>query len=589
MAQLLSNLPVGAKVKFGKHRVNNETPWSIVWTIVAKNHSSTPAYPSDSVTLHSTSIVDLRAYDAREPNSISSAVDRANYGNNRYPVSNIHQWLNSRAGAGEWWVSAHTYDAAPTDDLVYRPTGYKDRPGFLNSFTEEEYNAILSTTIRVVNPSYDVNTTKEVPAISDISAKIFLPSMTEIGAGNMYGDDGTSWGYYTSATERACGIMREVIDNTLYSDKPSNSTTMWQYWLRTPRTSSLNEAQVIISSGGATSYLVFQGHTGVRPALNLASSLLVSDTVDGDGCYTFEWNSAPYAPNSITVPSVIYGGKTNVISWSTAVDPDGDAIDYQLECQVNDGEYSLLYRGKALSYSHILPFGTTKALYRVKSIDTHGVSSGYTTATIRRADNGSIINNTAPLISGADANLGVKSTGFTGTYSVNDANGNAVTVTEAIDGVPIRTLVATLGVEITYGVTANTWLALPNGSHTLTISATDGIDTSVRRYTFTKLVDSFTIQNSTPWESADMPSRIMLVVTRNIPPTATFKVEVCNNAHDASPTWENATDAVLSGLVHVFNNRTKTASKWGVKFRVTVNRNGATGACYISAIGGNYE
>jgi hypothetical protein len=45
----------------------------------------------------------------------------------------------------------------------------------------------------------------------------------------------------------------------------------------------------------------------------------------------------------------------------------------------------------------------------------------------------------------------------------------------------------------------------------------------------------------------------------------------------------------MSGLVHVFSNKAKTAAKWGVLVRVTVERNGATGACYISAIGGNFE
>jgi hypothetical protein len=200
-----------------------------------------------------------------------------------------------------------------------------------------------------------------------------------------------------------------------------------------------------------------------------------------------------------------------------------------------------------------------------------------------------VVNNNAPVISGSDGNLGVKSSGFTGTYTVTDANNNTVTVTEAIDGVQIRSLVATLGEEITYGVTENTWLALPNGSHTLTIRATDGIDTSVRTYTFTKLVETFKIQNSTPWVSSTMPSRIMLVITRNIPSTSTFQVEVCNNGYDASPKWEDATDAVKSGLVHVFSNTAKTSADWGVLVRVTVARNGATGACYISAIGGNFE
>ncbi len=52
MSQLLSNLPTGAKVKFGKFQVNSETAQPIVWTVVAKNHQCTPAYPTNAITLH---------------------------------------------------------------------------------------------------------------------------------------------------------------------------------------------------------------------------------------------------------------------------------------------------------------------------------------------------------------------------------------------------------------------------------------------------------------------------------------------------------------------------------------------------------
>ena len=55
MAQLLSNLPIGAKVKFGKHSVNTEAAQPIIWLVVAKNHTG---YPSNSVTLVS-SIADI--------------------------------------------------------------------------------------------------------------------------------------------------------------------------------------------------------------------------------------------------------------------------------------------------------------------------------------------------------------------------------------------------------------------------------------------------------------------------------------------------------------------------------------------------
>ena len=46
MAQKISNLPLGAKIKYGRHSINGETAQDIIWFVVAKNHQSTPAYPS---------------------------------------------------------------------------------------------------------------------------------------------------------------------------------------------------------------------------------------------------------------------------------------------------------------------------------------------------------------------------------------------------------------------------------------------------------------------------------------------------------------------------------------------------------------
>lgn len=575
MAQLLSNLPIGAKVKFGKYSVNGEAAEPITWLVVAKNHSSTPAYPSNAITLLSEKIIDLRAFDAREPNNSNS--ERAERGNNRYGLSNIDQWLNK--GSATWYSAQHSYDSEPSDSMTAYKTGYVTRPGFLNMFTTNEKNAILDTTIRVKKPPIDGG------SYEDISRKVFLPSGTEIGATRQTDIiEGTKWAYFIGGS-RGTSLTSQAYNNTLSTSKPEKESGLWLWWIRTHWDSSpVSGISVVTAGGDIVGYSAWDGSHGIRPALNLPSALSLSDTTDSEGCYTIVWNFAPESPDIISVPATVYGGKSNPISWSVASDPDDDAVTYQLECSVNNGDYIQIYSGASTTYAHLVPFGTTSVAYRVKATDPAGESSAYATS-----DTKTVVNNNAPVISGTDGNLGVKSSGFTGTYTITDANNNAVTVTEAIDGVQIRSLVATLGQAITYGVTENTWLALPNGSHTLTISATDGIDTTVRTYVFTKLVEEFTIQNATPWVSTTMPSRIMVVVTRNIPSTSTFKVEVCNNGYDASPTWENATDAVRSGMVHVFTNTTKTASDWGVLVRVTVNRNGATGACYVSAIGGNFE
>lgn len=576
MAQALSNLPIGAKVKFGKYSVNGEAAQPIIWLVVAKNHSSTPAYPSNAITLLTEKIIDLRPFDAVEPNN--SEGSRNKYGNNRYSVSNIDQWLNKDNGGGTWYSAQHNADQAPVSPYVYEGSAYATRPGFLNAFTAEEKGAIETTIIRVAKSTVDGG------SYEDISRKVFLASATEVGLSSDTGvAEGGKWSYFNAGT-RVAYLTTQAHSNVTSSLKPSAVSYPWRWWLRSPVRSSGYHVYLADETGAGKTNQVNIDSEGIRPALNLSSACMASDTIDTDGCYTVIPNSAPSAPQMVSTPVTVYGGKSNAIAWSVANDPDGDSVTYQLECSLDQGAYGEIYRGTATAYAHLVPFGTTFVSYRVKAIDVFGHSSSYAVSTTK-----SVVNNNAPVISGTDENLGVKSEGFTDTYIIQDANNNAVTVTEAIDGVQIRALVATLGAPIAYGITGNTWLALPNGSHTLTITATDGIDTTVRTYTFTKLVDSFTIQNSTPWASTTRPSRIMLVVTRNIPAGATFKVEVCNNGRDASPAWEDATAAVTSGLVHVFANTTKSDSDWGVRFRVTVVRNGASGACYVSAIGGNFE
>jgi hypothetical protein len=575
MAQLLSNLPVGAKVKFGKYSVNGEVAQDVTWLVVAKNHSG---YPTNSITLFAERIVDMRCFDAAEPNAFYD--DMKNYGLGKYEPSNIRQWLNSNATSG-WYSSKHTDDQSPSSYYVSGGTAYEHRPGFLNAFTTDEINSIIITPVlcHVYSGGYRT-----------LSDKVFLPSVREISGTEseklVY--EGEKWEYFET-NETLAPLTQQAYTNSLSHSKPSSSDGDW-YWVTRSSVRLVdngNEDYVYgwrnTSSGSSFLFRPNDGTVGIRPALNLSSTLSISDTTDSEGCYTFIWNTAPSMPTTLNAPT-IYGGKSNAISWSKATDPDGDTLTYQLECSVNGGAYTQIYSGASTSYAHLVPFGTTSVAYRVKATDPSGAASEYKTSTTI-----TVINNNAPVISGADDNLGVKSSGFTGTYTITDANNNSVTVTESIDGVQIRSLVATLGQAITYGITDNTWLALSNGSHTLTIRATDGIDTSVRTYTFTKLVETLVIRNSTPWVSTTMPSRIMLVITRNIPSTATFKVEVCNNGYDTSPTWEDCTDAVKSGLVHVFENTKKSASNWGVLVRVTVTRNGATGACYVSAIGGNFE
>lgn len=300
MSQALSNLAVGSKVKFGSYSVNGETAQPIVWTIVAKNHTG---YPDNSVTLHTSNIIDLRCFDAKEPNNSNSS--RVAYGNNYYSVSNINQWLNKDADGGSWYVAAHSADSAPDTAANTRVgTQYAARPGFLNAFTTNEKNAILSTTIRVVKPTTDGG------SYEDIVRKVFLPSITEMGYGlenNIA--EGAAWGYYTTAaTARAAYATAQCYSNTQSSSKASSQTTNWQWWLRTSYATQSHYARLITSSGGTSSGYAYSGQYGIRPALNLSNALNVSDSADSDGCYTFEWSGSSGGGTSGGSSSVWVGG-----------------------------------------------------------------------------------------------------------------------------------------------------------------------------------------------------------------------------------------------------------------------------------------
>ena len=208
------------------------------------------------------------------------------------------------------------------------------------------------------------------------------------------------------------------------------------------------------------------------------------------------------------------------------------------------------------------------------------------------SDDGSVTVNTAPVInySGGSA-LGDKTEGFTLNYSVSDADGDAVTVTEKLDNVVQRTFAPALGETQQFqAVLPANFQTILNGDHTITIEATDGkVAAAPVNVTFSKAVHSASITLSTPLAADDMPTAIRLSITGDIPDDAVWTAEVCNNAHDASPTWENIKPAIQSGYNFVFSNKTKTAENWGVNFRIEVTRGPSNTGGYIYAIEGGFQ
>ena len=324
---------------------------------------------------------------------------------------------------------------------------------------------------------------------------------------------------------------------------------------------------------------------GLRPACNLSSDLLVSDNTDSDGCYTIVYNQPPTAPGTITVPSEVIGGENLSISWGQSTDPDGNHAGYKLERKVDDGTWAQIYSGSSRSYTDSITYGWTSVQYRVKAYDTAGAESAYTTSAVR-----TVTNNRPPVISGSDTDLG----SFTTTppsyeYTVTDADGHQVTVVEKLDTTTLRTYTATLGDTNELEITADQWLKLLNGDHTLTITATDAKNEStVRTLSFDKAMHSVEFEQTVAMAADDMPTKALVNIQGSFPTGSTLQVWICNNGNDAEPTWEDITTKALTSQKHFFTNQTKTAASWGVKIKVKLLRGSAEGDCYIQSVGGNF-
>ena len=372
-----------------------------------------------------------------------------------------------------------------------------------------------------------------------------------------------SWGESTDADGNLAGYKVE---------RSTNGGTSWTQIYQGTATSTTNN--VAFGTASVMYRVKAYDDAGEESAYKTSSQVTVVN------------NTAPSAPASISVPTEVKGGGSLVISWSAATDSDGNLSGYKLERSVNGGAYSEIYDGKNTSYTDTITKGWSKVQYRVKAYDPY-TSSGYTTSTERTVDN-----NSAPTITCSNAsgsNLGTKSAGFSVTYSVNDADtADSVTVTEKLDGVAKRTFAATKGANNSFAITGEYFQKVLNGSHTITIEASDGKATTTHTLYFTKSVTKAVITLETPMDADDKISICAITVTGSIPSDADYTVEVTNNAKDTSPVWEDCTNEAKNGRNYLFTNQT-AANGFAFNFRVTAERGASGTGGYITSIQGGFQ
>lgn len=573
MAQKISNLPVGAKVKDNLSKYNGKP---VIWKIADKNHSG---YPSNTVTLISDKILSIKAFDAMESGNSDS--NRRSYGNNNYKNSNLLQWLDS--GSSNWYSAQHGADAPPNSSNVYGGWNpYDSEPGFLCNFSSNFKNAIVPTSLKTAKSSTDGGGSESV------TSKIFLASATEVGLANERGiAEGTKFPISNGDESRKAYPTAEAVSKSNYTSSSLNASSPWYYWLRTPCASDSYNVRRVNFDGSLNNGSAYYGNYGVRPLCNLKSEILVSNSTDSDGAYTIEWNQPPTTPSDINVPSKVQAGKSLEVTWGTSNDPEGNSVGYILERKVDSGSYSRIYKGINRSYADTITKGWQNVTYRVKAYDNYGSESGYRTSSQRTVNN-----NADPVInSNSSSNLGTKTGAFNLSYSVSDPDaGQALNVKEYLNGVQKRSFSASSGSNYSFNISSTEWQEILNGTQRIKIVVTDSEGgQSEKEFTFTKNETEILFELKTPLNSDAMVTKALLTLIGQIPSGAISKIEICNNGYDSNPTWEDVTSKVERNSKIFVTNKTKTAAKWGVNIRVSVKRNGASGECYIASTGGNFE
>ena len=445
---------------------------------------------------------------------------------------------------------------------------------YLNNVFLDLFDANIKSAIKQVRIPYVNGTANSAVASgsSGLSAKIFLLSGYEVGWTNSdnkyFPVDGAKLSYFSAGTGSSANNKRIAYLN--------GSAARW--WLRCPVTDSSNSAWFVYSNGSYNTSSC-SGSYGVRPALVLPSTLLVSD----DG--TISTNTAPTTPSSITVPTTVIGGQNITVSWGASTDSDSNLSGYILERKADSGAWTQVYKGSSRSATVSITYGWNSVQFRVKAYDSQAAESSY-----RTSDTRTVTNNRTPAISGSNSNLGSFSeTSPSYSYTVTDADRDAVTVVETLDGKTNRSYTVTLGVENMFTLDADTWQRVLNGSHTLAIKATDSKGASATRtLTFAKAVTSISFEQTIAMPADDMPMKALLNIQGSFPAGSILKVEICNNGNDDEPAWEDVTNRVINGQKCYFSNTEKTAGSWGVKIRVNLSRGTATEPCYIQTLGGNF-
>ena len=528
------------------------------------------------------------------------------------------------------WHSSNTNDYANSDIYSY-----------LNSTFFDLIDADIHKDIKQVKIPYrkDSGTSTTITSGSNgLSAKIFLLSATEISFSfttYMPSGEGTELAYFKGCADSSSDSKRVAHLN--------GSTALW--WLRSPRCDTSGYA-LCVNSDGSWNNNSCASSLGIRPALILPSTLLVSDdgivfgnratevTSDSgaSGAELGEKN-APFAVgytvtdkngDLMTVTEKLDGEvkavKTDVggtvVKVQTALNDEGAVpawdtypAKYEFFMPLTAKKAGLLLRSLEFRVKGYVP-GTMRIVLR-KYGSTTALADKFTD--IVRGYNDVVLDmGSIALEKGVEYQLYfAASNNFyppsvtTGWVVENDyvdiATGSAY-----YDDDTTLIFSGTMGIVDTHtaagmdNVTTDTltvdWLnekegyaQVLNGAHTLTLTVSDGISSVDWTATFTKNITVTRVSLTAPLTADDIITVAALTMEGSFPKDMSLTVELTNNALDETPVWETVTD-IQSGesraFVHHSFANTTAARGFAFNFRVTAARGESGVGGNITMIGG---
>ena len=281
---------------------------------------------------------------------------------------------------GTWLLMKDIYESRQWHSSNTNDYANSTIHSYLNSTFLAMFDSNIQKAIKQVKLPYrkgSGTSTTVTSGSNGLSAKIFLLSATETSFSFSYmpSGEGAELAYFKGCADNSSDSKRVAYLN--------GSATYW--WLRSPRCDSFSY-NLYVFTNGDWNFNGCSNSCGIRPALILPSTLLVSD----DG--TVSTNTAPSTPGSISVPSSIMGGTNISISWAKSSDAESNLAGYKVERSTYGGSsWSQIYQGTATSTTNNVAFGTTSVLDGVKAYYTEGLESGW-----RTSSQETVVNNNAP-------------------------------------------------------------------------------------------------------------------------------------------------------------------------------------------------